>query len=217
MKKKFKNRNMKNNDNVNHEVDDIKDSKVNAADESEVETVDVIADEESAEIEAEAEVIDKQLDELNQLNKQLEDAKQQVEKEKKEYLYLMAEFDNFRKRTIKEKADMIKSASEKALKDLLPIVDDFERAIDANSRVDDAAAIKEGTELIYNKLIKYLASHDVTPISSTGEPFDADTAEAIAMVPVTDDEMKGKVIDTVTKGYKIGDKVLRHAKVAVGQ
>ncbi len=208
---------MKNNDNVNHEVDDIKDSKVNAADESEVETVDVIADEESAEIEAEAEVIDKQLDELNQLNKQLEDAKQQVEKEKKEYLYLMAEFDNFRKRTIKEKADMIKSASEKALKDLLPIVDDFERAIDANSRVDDAAAIKEGTELIYNKLIKYLASHDVTPISSTGEPFDADTAEAIAMVPVTDDEMKGKVIDTVTKGYKIGDKVLRHAKVAVGQ
>lgn len=206
------------NKNVDRGADSGKTNEMNADDNvSNVESMDVIPDEEAAEVESEAEIINKQLDELNQLNKQLDDAKQQIEKEKKEYLYLMAEFDNFRKRTIKEKADLIKNASEKALKDLLPIVDDFERAIEAGSNSDDAAAIKEGTELIYNKLVKYLASHDVTPVVSTGEPFDADTSEAIAMVPVTDEEMKGKVIDTVTKGYKIGDKVLRHAKVAVGQ
>lgn len=136
-----------------------------------------------------------------------------LEKEKKEYLFLMAEFDNFRKRTVKEKSEIIRNASETALKGLLPIVDDFERALAAEQNPQ----AKEGMELIYQKLIKYLATHGVKAIDSTGQPFDPDLHEAIAMVPTEDEAKKGKVIDTPEKGYTINDKVLRHAKVAVGQ
>ena len=140
-----------------------------------------------------------------------------MEKEKKEYLFLMAEFDNFRKRTVKEKSDLIKNASESVLKGLLPIVDDFERGLEASAKSDDPAAIRQGMELIYQKLIKFLAQNGVKPIESTGKPFDSELHEAIAMVPVTDEAQKGVVIDTPTKGYTLNDKVLRHAKVAVGQ
>ncbi|MCM1111432.1 MAG: nucleotide exchange factor GrpE [Clostridium sp.] len=154
---------------------------------------------------------------ISRLTKQLEEEKAKVEKEKKEYLFLMAEFDNFRKRTVREKADIIKNASEKVLSGLLPIVDDFERGIEANKSVGDAEALKEGMVLIYNKLIKYLEQNGVKAIESTGADFNPDLHEAIAMVPVEDPAMKGKVIDTPTKGYTINDKVLRHAKVAVGQ
>jgi len=151
------------------------------------------------------------------LMQQLEDARAQVEKEKKEYLFLMAEFDNFRKRTVKEKSDLIKNAAEKVFKDLLPIVDDFERGLEASAQCDDADSVRQGMELIYQKLIKYLAVNGVKAIESNGRPFDAELHEAIAMVPATDESMKGIVIDTLTKGYTINDKVLRHAKVAVGQ
>ena len=130
----------------------------------------------------------------------------------------MAEFDNFRKRTIKEKGEIIRNAAEAAMKGLLPIVDDFERGLDAVRNSSDAEAVKEGMELIYNKLMKYLEQNGVKPIESTGAVFDPELHEAIAMVPVEDENMKGKVIDTPTKGYTInGDKVLRFAKVAVGQ
>lgn len=159
-----------------------------------------------------------ELCELDTLKQQLLNVSEQLEKEKKEYLFLMAEFDNFRKRTIKEKGEIIRNASESAMKGILPIIDDFERGLDALKNTTDAEAVKEGMSLIYNKLIKYLEQNGVQAIESNGANFDAEYHEAIAMVPVEDESLKGKVIDTPTKGYTInGDKVLRFAKVAVGQ
>lgn len=159
-----------------------------------------------------------EMQQIDTLVKQLAEEKVKLEKEKKEYLFLMAEFDNFRKRTLKEKGEIIRNASESAMKGLLPIVDDFERGLDAVKNSTDPDAIKEGMELIYNKLVKYLEANGVKAIDSTGADFDPELHEAIAMVPVEDENQKGKVIDTPTKGYTInGDKVLRYAKVAVGQ
>ena len=175
------------------------------------------SDEENSPADAANEMIDEQANEIDGLKKQLEEATAQVEKEKKEYLFLMAEFDNFRKRTMKEKSDIIKNASEGVLKGLLPIVDDFERGLNASADTGDAESLREGMSLIYQKLMKFLASNGVKPVESTGQPFDTELHEAIAMVPVTDESQKGIVIDTLTKGYTINDKVLRHAKVAVGQ
>ena len=132
-------------------------------------------------------------------------------------MFLMAEFDNFKKRTLKEKSELLKNAAESTLKGLLPIVDDFERGLNAIKDSSDVSAVKEGMELIYNKLIKYLSSNGVKAIESTGADFDSDLHEAIAMIPAPDESKRGKVIDTVEKGYMLNDKVLRHAKVAVGQ
>lgn len=146
--------------------------------------------------------------------KELEDA---LAKEKKEYLFLMAEFDNFRKRTLKEKSEIIKNAGENVLKGLLPIMDDFERGIKASESSDDSAAMKEGIVLIYNKLKKYLNQNGVKEIDPADTTFDTEKHEAISVVPVPDEKMKGKILDTVEKGYMINDKVLRHAKVVVGQ
>lgn len=165
-----------------------------------------------------AEKIEQQeMNEIDSLAKELAEEKAKLEKEKKEYLFLMAEFDNFRKRTVKEKGDIIKNASENVLKGLLPIVDDFERGLAAIKESEDADAVKEGMVLIYNKLVKFLEQNQVKAIDSTGKTFDPELHEAIAMVPVEDESLKGKVIDTPTKGYTINDKVLRYAKVAVGQ
>ncbi len=158
-----------------------------------------------------------ELTDIDILKQKLAEAEANIEKEKKEYLFLMAEFDNFRKRTGKEKSDIIKNASENVLKGLLPIVDDFERGLEASANVDDSASIRQGMELIYQKLLKFLAQNGVKPIESTGQQFDAELHEAIAIVPTDDETKKGMVIDTPTKGYTINDKVLRHAKVVVGQ
>lgn len=142
---------------------------------------------------------------------------EELEQQKNKYLYLMAEFDNFRKRTLREKEDLIRYSKGKAIGDMLPVVDDFERAIKANEKVDDINAIKEGFELIYNKFIKYLDQQQVKAIESTGCKFDTELHEAITSFPVENEEQKGVVIDTVLTGYTIDDKVLRHAKVVVGQ
>lgn len=147
----------------------------------------------------------------------VEQLQQQLEAQQKEYLLLMAEFDNFRRRTLKEKQDLIKTASEKAMVDLLPVVDDFERALEAMSKGGDVEALAEGVQLIYSKMVKYLEQQGVKPIESTGKDFDADLFEAITTFPAPDETMRGKVVDTTTKGYMINDKVLRHAKVVVGQ
>lgn len=155
--------------------------------------------------------------EILKLNSQLEEARAAVEKEKKEYMFLMAEFDNFRKRTLKEKSEIIKNAGEQVFKGLLPIVDDFERGIEAASKTDNAESVKEGMTLIYNKLKKYLEQNGVKEINPEDRDFDTERHEAISAVPVTDEEQKGKILDTVEKGYTINDKVLRHAKVVVGQ
>ena len=139
-----------------------------------------------------------------------------LEKEKKEYLFLMADFENFRRRTLKEKADLLKNGAESAMRDLLPVVDDMERAIDAIGKGGDLDSLKEGVDLIHSKFVKYLESQHVTAIESTGKDFNTDEHEAVTMFPAPDPSMKGKVIDTTIKGYKINDKVLRHAKVVVG-
>ena len=141
----------------------------------------------------------------------------ELEKSQKEYLFLMAEFDNYRKRTVKEKAELIKNGGEKAMLGLIPVIDDFERAIDAIDKSSDVEGLKEGVDLIYNKFMKYLESQQVKPMESTGTDFDADIYEAVTTFPAPDESMKGKVIDTVQKGYTINEKVLRHAKVVVGQ
>lgn len=173
----------------------------------------VVADSTDENIEnnnSDSEECEETLSEIDQL-------KQQLETSNKEYMFLMAEFDNFRKRTIKEKAEIIRNATEKAMKELLPVVDDFERGLAAMDETTDAEAVKDGMELIYNKFIKYLEQNGVKAIESTGADFDTELHEAIAMVPSPDESQKGKVIDTVMKGYTINDKVIRHSKVAVAQ
>lgn len=145
-----------------------------------------------------------------------EELKSQLAESKKEYLFLMAEFDNFRKRTLKEKSEIIKNAGEQVFKGLLPILDDFERGIKATEDAGDSGASLEGMKLIYNKLVKYLAQNGVKEMDPDDRDFNPDRHEAISVLPVGD-EQKGKILDTVEKGYTINDKVLRHAKVVVGQ
>lgn len=157
------------------------------------------------------------VEETGSLEKKVEELEDQLAKEKKEYLFLMAGFDNFRKRTLKEKSEIIRNAGENVLKGLLPIMDDFERGIKASESTADSEAVKEGMVLIYNKLKKYLAQNGVKEFDPADDTFDADRHEAISVVPVPDESKKGKILDTVEKGYMINDKVLRHAKVVVGQ
>ncbi len=157
------------------------------------------------------------LSEEDNARNEVEELRSQLEKEKREYMFLMAEFDNFRKRTLREKSELIKNAAESAFKGLLPIVDDFERALKATEGVSDAGAVREGMELIYKKLKKYMEQNGVREMDPEDRDFDADRHEAISAVPVPDESLKGKILDTVEKGYTINDKVLRHAKVVVGQ
>ena len=145
----------------------------------------------------------------------LADALAQIEQLKNEMLYKQAEFDNYRKRTIKEKADLILSGGEKTIKEILPILDDFERALADNT--EDAQAIREGMNLIFNKFVSTLEKMGVRKIETQGVDFNVDFHEAIALVPGLGDEMKGKVIDCTKTGYTLNDKVIRHAQVAVGQ
>ena len=142
-------------------------------------------------------------------------AQQEVEELKKQLLYKTAEFENYRKRTLKEKADLILNGGEKTIAAILPILDDFERAIADKS--EDPKAIKEGVQMIFNKFIKILEGLGVKKIETADKDFDVDFHEAIAMVPGMGDDKKGKVIDCVQTGYTLNDKVIRHAKVAVGQ
>ena len=142
-------------------------------------------------------------------------AQQEVEELKKQLLYKTAEFENYRKRTLKEKADLILNGGEKTIAAILPILDDFERAIADKS--EDPKAIKEGVQMIFNKFIKTLEGLGVKKIETADKEFDVDFHEAIAMVPGMGDDKKGKVIDCVQTGYTLNDKVIRHAKVAVGQ
>lgn len=156
-------------------------------------------------------------DEADAMLQKIQKLTEDLEKEKKDYLFLRADFDNYRKRMLKEREEVLRNAGEKVLKGLLPIVDDFERGLQATKDSNDAAAVREGMELIYNKLLKYLADNGVKPMESTGQPFDPDFHEAIATIPAPSEDLKGKVVDTTTRGYMINDKVLRHAKVAVGE
>ena len=147
----------------------------------------------------------------------LEEAQQQIDELKDKYLRSVAEFDNYRKRTLKEKAELILNGSEKAIAAVLPILDDMERAIANGEKTEDLNVLREGMSLIYAKFQKVLESIGVKEIETADADFDTDVHEAIAMVPGMGDDKKGKVLDCVQKGYKLNDKVIRHAKVAVGQ
>lgn len=143
-------------------------------------------------------------------------ARAEIEELKTQALYRQAEFENYRRRTIKEKADLVLNGSKSAVTALLPIVDDLERALPSMKKADDVAAVAEGVELIYQKFLKALAGLGVKQIETEGKDFDVDLHEAIAQVPGVPDEQKGRVIDCVEKGYTLNDHVIRHAKVAVG-
>ncbi|MBI3135951.1 MAG: nucleotide exchange factor GrpE [Bacteroidetes bacterium] len=145
------------------------------------------------------------------------DAEKKIAELNDKYIRLYSDFDNFRKRTLKEKADIINSASSDVLKDLLVILDDFERAIANNDKVEDVTVLRESFKLIQHKLILALQNKGLESVDSKGEVFDADKHEAITNVPVTDASQKGKVIDVVERGYNLRGKTLRFAKVIVGQ
>ena len=147
----------------------------------------------------------------------LEKALEEIEQLKTQMLYKTAEFDNYRKRTLKEKAELILNGGEKAVSAILPIIDDMERAIENGAKTDDIAVVREGMELIYNKMMKALEGLGVKEIETENADFNTDVHEAVAMVPGMGDDKKGKVIDCLQQGYKLNDKVIRHAKVAVGQ
>ena len=147
----------------------------------------------------------------------LEAAQEEIEQLKTQILYKTAEFDNYRKRTLKEKAELILNGGEKAVSAVLPVIDDMERAIENGAKTDDPAVLREGMELIYNKFIKALEGLGVKKMEATDADFNTDLHEAVAMVPGMGDDKKGKVIDCLQTGYMLNDKVIRHAKVAVGQ
>jgi molecular chaperone GrpE len=147
----------------------------------------------------------------------LEQAQAEIEQLKTQILYKTAEFDNYRKRTLKEKAELILNGGEKAVSAILPVIDDMERALANGEKTDDPAVLREGMELIYNKMMKALESLGVKKIETDDADFNTDMHEAVAMVPGMGDDKKGKVIDCLQAGYQLNDKVIRHAKVAVGQ
>ncbi|MHA7131649.1 nucleotide exchange factor GrpE [Algoriphagus namhaensis] len=136
---------------------------------------------------------------------------------KEKYLRLYSDFENYRKRTAKERIELISTASEEVLRDLIPVVDDFERAFKANEKEEDPLKVYEGTRIVFEKFVKTLGSKGLKPMSDmVGKPFDADTQEAITQIPAPSEEMKGSVIDVIEKGYTLGDKVVRFAKVVTG-
>mgnify|MGYP004478512331 FL=1 len=149
------------------------------------------------------------------VEQQLQEANEKIAELKDQYLRKAAEFENYRKRTLKEKSELILNGAESTVKAILPILDDFERAL--ADKTDDCKAVKEGQQLIFNKFVKALKALGVEKIETQDKDFDVDYHEAIAMVPGMGDDKKGKVIDCVQTGYKLNDKVIRHAKVAVGQ
>ena len=147
----------------------------------------------------------------------LEKAQAELAEMKNQLLYKAAEFENYRKRTLKERAELILNGGEKVITAILPVLDDMERAIANGSKTEDPQVLREGMELIYPKFVKTLESQGVSKIETKDADFDTDLHEAVAMVPGMGDDKKGKVIDCLQEGYKLNDKVIRHAKVAVGQ
>ncbi|MGY6522480.1 MAG: nucleotide exchange factor GrpE [Mongoliitalea sp.] len=148
---------------------------------------------------------------------EIEKLQVEVADAKDKYIRLYSEFENFRRRTAKEKLDLIKTASEDVLKEIIPVVDDFERAFKASESEDNASNVREGNLLVFNKLVKVLEGKGLQAMTDIiGKPFDADTQEAITQIPAPTEDLKGKVIDVVEKGYTLGDKVVRYAKVVIG-
>lgn len=156
-------------------------------------------------------------EEEERLAQELEKANELIEEQKDKFLRLSAEFDNYRKRTMKEKAELILNGSEKSISSILPVVDDFERALKNMETATDVAAVREGVELIYNKFMSVLEKNGVKVIETKEQPLDTDYHEAIAVIPAPEEVLKGKILDCVQTGYILNDKVIRHAKVVVGE
>ena len=159
---------------------------------------------------------DSKKEKIEELEKKVAELENQVAKDKDDYIRLMAEFDNYRRRTSQEKLELVSMASTDTIKGLLPVLDDCERALQILKKSNDSDAAKEGTELIYNKLMSYLKSKGLAVIEAMGQPFDTDLHEAVAQFPVPEEEKKGKVFDVVQTGYTLNGKVIRFAKVVVG-
>ncbi len=153
----------------------------------------------------------------NKTQEKLEQLQEEYDELKDRYLRLSAEFDNYRKRTLNEKMELIKNASEKILLELLPVVDDFDRAIQANEDITDIDTVKEGERLIYGKLVDLIKKQGVTEIEAIGLELNTDYHEALTKIPAPDEKLKGKIVDVVEKGYTLNDKVLRFAKVVIGE
>lgn len=151
-----------------------------------------------------------------ELTKKIEQAEKEAHEWHDKYLRLSAEFDNYRKRTLKEKSDLIKLANEDILKNMLPVIDDFERGIENVDKSEDIDALKQGIHLIYNKFIEFIRQNGIKEIDAKEQTFDLDYHEALTKVPAPKEELKGKVIDVVEKGYILNEKVIRYAKVVVG-
>ena len=165
---------------------------------------------EAQEVKQEAQEVENQAtEEVNEWEKKYKDLNDS-------HLRLMADFDNYRKRTIKEKADLIKNAGERIITDFLPIVDNFERALESMKTAEDVDAVRQGVELIYNQVMSMLKSNSVAVIETENAPFDTEFHEAITTIPAPTPELKDKIVDCTTKGYTMNEKVIRHSKVVVG-
>lgn len=176
-----------------------------------------IEDADNETVEQQEEVSQQETTETSDDRDPLDVALDQIADLKDKYLRQVAEFDNYRKRTLKERAELILNGGEKTITALLPVIDDMERALQNGEKTDDPQVLREGMELIYHKMLKVLEGLGVEKIDTEDADFDTDVHEAVAMVPGMGDDKKGKVIDCLTTGYKLNNKVIRHAKVAVGQ
>lgn len=174
-------------------------------------------EENQAEETAQEEIPTEELTVEEQLANMLAEAQQMVSEERDKYLRLSAEFDNYRKRTLKEKAELIKNGAEKTLTAILPVLDDFERALKNMEASEETRAMKEGVELIFCKFQKILGQEGLQKIETEDKEFDTDFHEAIALIPAPSEDLKGKILDCVQTGYMLNDKVIRHSKVAVAQ
>ena len=176
-----------------------------------------VVNEETTNLQEEKENLAEETNEADKVSAELAELQKTYDELNNSHLRLMAEFDNYRKRTLREKSELIKNGGENALTQLLPVVDDFERALQNIHKAEDLTGVAEGVDLIYNKFVSYLASQGVKAMEVVGKPFDLDQSEAIATIPAPEEGLKGKVLDCVQTGYLLNEKVIRHAKVVVGE
>lgn len=176
-----------------------------------------VVKEETTNLQEEKENLAEETNEADKVSAELAELQKKYDELNNSHLRLMAEFDNYRKRTLREKSELIKNGGENALTQLLPVVDDFERALQNIHKAEDLTGVAEGVDLIYNKFVSYLASQGVKAMEVVGKLFDLDQSEAIATIPAPEEGLKGKVLDCVQTGYLLNEKVIRHAKVVVGE
>lgn len=176
-----------------------------------------VVNEETTNLQEEKENLAEETNDADKVSAELAELQKKYDELNNSHLRLMAEFDNYRKRTLREKSELIKNGGENALTQLLPVVDDFERALQNIHKAEDLTGVAEGVDLIYNKFVSYLTSQGVKAMEVVGKPFDLDQSEAIATIPAPEEGLKGKVLDCVQTGYLLNEKVIRHAKVVVGE